>query len=130
MAVPAELMALLQGGGGAPPGLEGGMAPGAPPGLEGGMAPAPAEEPMPAEEPAGGLYGGAGGGGAEPLKAALDALQAYAQQEDDEAHIQAVLKCITALQAILAEEQKMSDSMMSGKADPRALRMFAGGAPA
>lgn len=118
MAVPAELMALLQGGGGAPPGLEG------------GMAPPPMEEPAQAEQPAGGLYGGAGGDNAESLKAALDALQQYAQSEDDEAHIQAVLKCITALQAILAEEQKMSDSLMSGKADPRALRMFAGGAQA
>lgn len=117
MGVPAELMALLQGGEAVPPGLEGG-------------APPPEAAP-PAEEPApGGLYGGAGGDGSEPLKAALDALKAYAEAEDDESHIQTVLKCVTALQAILAEEQKMSDSLMAGKADPRALRMFGGGAQA
>lgn len=75
------------------------------------------------------LYGAGGlGSNAEALKAALDSLQQYAEGEDDEQNIQTVLKCVTALQAILAEEQKMVDGAMGGKADPRAMRRLSGGA--
>jgi hypothetical protein len=110
MAVPPELMAALQGGGMAPPGLE-----------EGGMAPPPEAGPD------GGLYGAGGNDGQEALRAALDALQIYAQSEDDDQNIQTVLKCVTALQAILAEEQKMQDGLMGGKMDPRAIRRASAG---
>jgi hypothetical protein len=106
MAVPAELMAALQGGGG--------------------------PEAAPAGDPATGsaLYGagGLGGDNTEALRAALDSLQQYAEGEDDEQNIQVVLKCVTALQAILAEEQKMVDGALGGKADPRAMRRLSGGA--
>jgi hypothetical protein len=111
MAVPAELMAALQGGGGAP-------AEAAPP--EGDLAAGSA------------LYGsgGLGGDNTEALRAALDSLQMYAEGEDDEKNIQTVLKCVTALQAILAEEQSMVDGALGGKADPRAMRRLSGGAGA
>lgn len=112
MAVPPELMAALQGGGAAPPGMP-------PPGAQ---APAPGGAPS-----EGGLYGAGGNEGQEALRAALDALQIYAQGEDDDANIQVVLKCVTALQGILAEEQKMQDGLMGGKMDPRALRRAGAG---
>lgn len=110
MAVPADLMqALMAGGGGMPPGAE--MAAGGPP-----------PEALPPEAPPDGLYGANGGDNMEALKVALDALQQYAQEEDDDQHIQTVLKCVTALQGILAEEQKMADGLLGGKMDPRSLR--------
>lgn len=114
MAVPPELMALLQGGG----------APGGDPAAAMDAAGAPPEEAGPSP-----LYGGGGIGGdnTEALRAALDSLQMYAESEDDEQNIQTVLKCVTALQAILAEEQKMVDGAMGGKADPRAMRRLSGG---
>jgi hypothetical protein len=109
MSVPPELMALLQGGG------AGGGDP---------MAAAGAPEEA-AQSP---MYGGGGLGGdnTEALRAALDSLAQYAQGEDDEQNIQTVLKCVTALQAILADEQKMVDGAMGGKADPRAMRRLSG----
>lgn len=70
----------------------------------------------------GGLYGATGGDNVEALRIAIDALQQYAQEEDDDLHIQTVLKCITALQGILANEQKMEDNLLAGRVDPRALR--------
>ena len=107
MSVPPELMALLQGGG-----------------AEAGAG-APMEDPAAAPSP---MYGGGGLGGdnTEALRAALDSLAQYAQGEDDEQNIQTVLKCVTALQAILADEQKMVDGAMGGKADPRAMRRLSG----
>lgn len=115
MAVPPELMALLQGGG------AGGGDP-----LS--AAGAPAEEPLP--ESGSPLYGrgGLGGDNTDALRAALDSLAEYSAGEDDEQNIQTVLKCVTALQAILAEEQKMVDGALGGKADPRAMRRLSGGA--
>lgn len=109
--IPPELLALLGAGGGAP------------------------EEQAPAAPPEGdaGLYGAGGGDNVEALRAALDALEMYAKEEDDDGNIQIVLKCMTALQGILADEQKMLDSAMGGKADPRSLRRVAaqqGGGPA
>lgn len=129
MSVPPELMALLQGGGGDPSqgaAPQGDMSPAQMLEAAGGGAPAGPAPAAPAEEQAEGspVYGG--GGGPDALKSALDALAQYSQSEDDEQHVQTVLKCITALQAILAEEQKMSDGLMAGKADPRAMRRFAG----
>lgn len=125
MAVPPDLMAALGGGG---PAMGAGAPADIPPellaalGAGGG---APQDQALPPEagaEGAPGLYGAGGGDNVEALKAALDALEMYAKSEDDDAHIQTVLKCLTALQGILAEEQKMMDSAMSGKTDPRALR--------
>lgn len=97
--LPPEIMAALMGGG--------------------GEAPLPEEPPA---GPAGSLYGAAGGDNVEALRVALDALKQYAEEEDDEMNIQTVLKCLSTLQGILAEEQKMMDGAMSGKADPRSLR--------
>jgi hypothetical protein len=121
MAVPPELMALLQGGGGAPPG-------GGDPAMMGGDPSMGGPPPMEEEAGPSALYGGGGLGGdnTEALRAALDSLAAYSEGEDDEQNIQIVLKCVTALQAILAEEQKMVDGAMGGKADPRALRKLGG----
>lgn len=114
MAVPPDVMqALMASGGMMPPGAE----------MAAAMPPAPLEEEAPPSE--GGLYGASGGDNMEALRVALDALKAYAEEEDDDQHIQVVLKCITALQGILAEEQKMADGLMGGKLDPRALRRVA-----
>lgn len=122
MAVPAELMALLQGGG-AP--QQGGDLPASPGEAEAQAAPAPSGAGSPGGAP---FYGGGGvGDNVDALRAALDALQEYASGEDDEKNIQTVLKCVTALQGILAEEEAMFDGAMGGKADPRALRRLAGG---
>lgn len=113
MSVPPELMSLLQQGGG-PQGAPttGGQDPDAQP--ETGGSP---------------MYGGGGVGGdnTDALRAALDALASYAQGEDDEQNVQVVLKCVTALQGILAQEEKMVDGAMGGKADPRAMRRLSGG---
>lgn len=120
MSVPPDMMAALQGAAG-PQGGDPSM----------GGAPAPAPEAAPAED-GGSLYGQGGGDNVEALRAALDALQMYAQEEDDDQNIQVVLKCLTALQAILADEQKMMDGALGGKADPRAMRRLggqAGGGP-
>ena len=103
------------------------MAAGAPP------APPAADGPTPQEaaglQQGSPLYGGGGVGGqnTEALRSALDALQQYAAGEDDEQNIQTVLKCVTALQGILAGEEKMVDSAMGGKADARSMRRLAGG---
>lgn len=126
MAVPAELMAMLQGGGGAP---QGDMSPAQQ--LEAGGG-APAAQAPPTDGAAGApFYGGGGiGDNVEALRAALDSLQQYAAGEDDEQNIQTVLKCVTALQGILAAEEKMVDGAMAGKADGRAMRKLAGGGSA
>lgn len=129
MSVPPELMALLQGAGGAPPGgppPDAGAMMGGPP--AGGAPAPPLEEPPPEGGPSP-MYGGGGVGGdnTDALRAALDALKSYSEGEDDEQNIQTVLKCVTQLQAILANEEKMVDGAMSGNADPRAMRRLAGG---
>lgn len=87
------------------------------------------------------LLGGAGGpggpaagppppqGGTKPtdaLAAALDALRNYIQREPDQQHKLLVEKCTTIIQQILAEEQGMQDSAMTGTADPRLMRKAAG----
>lgn len=121
-------MAMLQGGGGAP---QGDMSPAQQ--LEaGGGAPAPAPPAPPTDGAAGApFYGGGGiGDNVDALRSALDALQQYASGEDDEQNIQTVLKCVTALQGILAAEEKMVDGAMAGKADGRAMRKLAGGGSA
>jgi len=114
MSVPPDMMAALQGAAG-PQGGD--------PSMMGG-APAPAPE-APAED-GGSLYGQGGGDNVEALRAALDALQQYAQEEDDDQNIQVVLKCLTALQAILADEQKMMDGALGGKVDARGMRRLGG----
>ena len=126
MAVPADLMALLQGGGGPQGGLP--ASPGEAEAQAGG-APAGAPQTAPTDGAAGApFYGGGGvGDNVDALRSALDALQQYASGEDDEQNIQTVLKCVTALQGILASEEKMVDGAMAGKADPRAMRRLTGG---
>ncbi|GIV03969.1 MAG: hypothetical protein KatS3mg015_2799 [Fimbriimonadales bacterium] len=123
MAVPPELLSALSASGlAAAAGAQGDIPPDLLAALRGGEA-GGALEPAPGDE--GGLYGSAGGDNVEALRAALDALEMYAKGEDDEQNIQVVLKCITALQGILAEEQKMLDGALSGRLDPRSLRRVA-----
>lgn len=111
-------MAALQGGAGADP--MGGMMPQGMESAPQGDAGQPAASPMYGSSP--------DGSNVDALRAALDALGQYAQGEDDEQNVQTVLKCVTALQAILVDEQKMVDGAMAGKADPRALRRLSGAA--
>lgn len=119
MAVPPDVMAALQGGGapqGAPAGPPGG---GLPPELlaalgQGGAPSAPAPEQ-------------GSGDNVDFLNQAIDAAQQYVDGEDDEIHKQTVLQCIAKLQSILADEQKMSDSMLGGKIEPRQLRKMGAG---
>lgn len=61
------------------------------------------------------------------LQDAIDSAKQYADVEDDEVHVQTALQCIAKLQSILAEEQKGADDLLSGKANPRALRRAASG---
>jgi hypothetical protein len=68
-----------------------------------------------------------GGSNVDALQAALEALTAYVDGEDDEIHIQTALKCLAQLQSILADEQKSSDDMLQGKSTPRALRKATSG---
>jgi hypothetical protein len=95
-----------------------------------GGGPAGPDGAAPAAEESGGspLYGGGGVGGqnTDALRAALDALAQYSQGEDDEQNVQTVLKCVTALQGILANEEKMVDGALGGKADARAMRRLSG----
>jgi len=85
-----------------------------------------AEMGPPDAQPEGSLYGSAGGANTEALRGALDMLKEYAEAEDDEMHIQTVLKCLATLQKILVEEQQGQDGLLQGKADPRALRQALG----
>lgn len=111
MGLPPELMAAISGAGPAGPG------PGAPP--------MPADVPPDPAAP-GGPPGG-GGDNLQSLRDAIDAAQAYVDGEDDDIHKQTALTCIAKLQSILAEEQKGSDDLLQGKANPRALRRAVSG---
>lgn len=104
MAMSPDLMAML-GGGGAP----------------GSSAPAPAAPAGP--DPT----APAGGDNLQFLSDAIDAAKSYVDGEDDEVHKQTALQCIAKLQSILADEQKGADDLLSGKANPRALRRAASG---
>lgn len=119
MSVPPDIMSLLQQGGGPPAAGPSQPVPEDIMSLLGGGG---AEPAAPEEAPASSFRGEGGGDNVESLRMALDALQDYAAEEDDEQNVQVVLKCVTALQGILADEQKMADGMMSGKMDPRSLR--------
>lgn len=115
MSVPPDMMAALQGAAG-PQGGDPSM----------GGAPAPEPQDPSMADDGGSLYGQGGGDNVEALRAALDALKQYAEEEDDDQNIQVVLKCLTALQAILADEQKMMDGALGGKVDPRGMRRLGG----
>jgi hypothetical protein len=89
----------------------------------GGGAPAPADAGAPP------LHGAQGAGDSDSaIREAIDALQAAAQAETEEADIKVILTCITNLQGILAKNEAGADSMMSGKASPRDMRKAAGAA--
>ena len=76
----------------------------------------------PEADPEGSLYGGAGGENTEALREALDLLKQYAEAEDDEGHIQTVLKVLATLQKILVDEQRGQEDLLAGKMNPSALR--------
>lgn len=96
--MPQDIAALL-GGGGPPEGMEG----------EGDAGP-----PLPSQ--------GAPGGGQDSLEQAIalldDAIQAEADQEDQNV----MRQCSAKLQAILAKNQKEEDAMLSGKSSPSGIR--------
>ena len=130
MAVPADLMAALQGGGGAPA-----PAPAGPPqqgSLPGDLVSAlqaagpPPEPPTQAGRP--GITDGAPGGGADPLTDAINLIQEAIDSESDQEDIQTMLQCQAKLQSILAKNQAEADSALQGKTTPKAARKMAGGA--
>lgn len=118
--LPEDMMAAL-GGGGAPPapGGAGGLPPDIMAALGGGGAP-PAE----AAPPAGALHGGsAAEGDPEAMyRSALDALEMGMKADVDEARIAAMMKVATVIQGELANSQKASDGMASGKFDAAGMR--------
>ena len=118
MAVPAELMALL-GGGGAPEG-----APQPPPQDAGAPMGGPTGAPQP-PGPSDGSHGGA----ADLLEQAIAMLDQAVAAEADQEDQQVIRKCLTALQGILANDQKTTDSMMGGQMDTRGMRKMADAGP-
>ena len=127
--MPPDMMAAL--GGGAPaPGPAGpadGGAGGLPPDLAallgGGGGDVGGQE-----EPAGAsVADGTHGGGQDALINAIDSLQDAIDAEADQEDIQVMLQCQAKLQAILAKDQKASDSAMGGSLPPAAARKMAGG---
>ncbi len=121
-----DIAAMLGGGGGAPAGPGGPMPPdiaallggGPPEGAEG----EPTGAPLPTE--------GTPGGGADPLEQAIsyldDAIQAEADQEDQNV----MRQCSAKLQAVLAKNQKEQDAMLQGQSSPSGIRKAAAGAQA
>lgn len=126
MSVPPELMAALQGGGGAPGG--GGLPPELMAALGGGGDPnagAPAGPDPNAPQSMTGDQGTPGG--SDPfIRDAIDSLQQAAQAEADEQDIKTIMTCIANLQGVLANNQKDADAMMGGKASPAGMRKAAG----
>lgn len=55
------------------------------------------------------------------IKAALDGLDAYKRQEDDEENTLLAEQATSLLQKILANEQKMGSDALAGKMSPRLL---------
>lgn len=135
MSLPPDLLAALQGGGGAPPmGPQGGM----PMGPEGMGAPQDIPPdmlaalqggggmPMMEEAPEGGLHGGsvAPGDPAEAYRGALDALEMGIKSDTDEQRIQVMMKAGTAIQGALASSQSGVDAALGGKLDPAMMRQM------
>lgn len=97
------------------PALSAGFAEGMPPGMPpGGMVPPPGPLPQDAAP--------APADGPGILKQMLDLADEYRQQEEDEVDLLAIEKVRTLVQQLLANNQKMSDDLMQGKASPAALR--------
>ena len=128
MAVPPEILAALQGGGGAPD-MGGGM----PPEMQGGGGGLPPEilaalgaggGAEVADGPMGSLHGGGASEGdpEEHYREAIDHLELGIAADVDEARIQSVLQCVTKIQGELANSQKGMDSMLGGKMDPGMMR--------
>lgn len=112
--MPPELMAMLQGGGGAAP-----AGPSDDPiaALLGGAGGAP-------EAPAGALHAGSAAPG-DPedfYREALDALEQGMKADTDEARINVIMQCAAKIQGELAASQKGADSMLGGKMDPSTMR--------
>jgi hypothetical protein len=59
------------------------------------------------------------------LQGILDLAEQYRAQEDDQQNLLLVEQLRTLAQKILANEQKMGDDLMQGKASPQALRRYA-----
>lgn len=95
--LPPDLMALLGGGGGAPP----------------------EEAPLP------GIKDGAPGGGEEALTVAIDSIQEAIDAESDQEDIQVMLQCQAKLQGILAKNQADADKALGGQVSPKAVRKMA-----
>ena len=127
MSLPPDLLAALQGGGGAPPmGPEGGMPMGGPQDIPPDMLAALGGGGMEEPAPEGGLHGGAvaPGNPEDSYRMALDALEAGIKADTDEARINVMMKSGTAIQGALASSQKGMDGMLAGKMDPSMMRQM------
>lgn len=114
---PEALMAMLaQAGGptGAPPGD---------PSFQPAVS-APGGFPPQMQDPAD--QGGQGSSDVDILRQMLDLADQYRQAGQDEEDLLIVEQARTLIQKLLAKEQTQRDGLMSGKADPAALRRFAG----
>jgi hypothetical protein len=60
------------------------------------------------------------------LNQILDLAGQYRDQEQDQGNLLLVEQLRTIAQKILANEQKMADDLMQGKASPQAIRRYAG----
>jgi hypothetical protein len=133
MAIPPEVMAALQAGGGppaahptadtgGPPGpdaLVGGPDTGGPPGPDnfvGGPGAAPpgrGAPPGPHDVPANAaITSDHEGSDLDHIRTAILALQAYAENNHDDVELAKVHKCVVALQSILADHAKNRDAAM------------------
>lgn len=124
MSVPPEIMAMLQGGGAPAPGPAGPAPGGLPPEIMAALQGGGMEPPGPDESPEGALHAGnaAPGDPEEAYREALDALEMGMKMDTDEARINSMMKCATAIQGELANGQKGMDAMLGGKMDPAAMR--------
>ena len=122
MSVPPDILAALQGGGGAPaPGGGGGLPPDLMAALAGaGGGPGPQGPPPPQGSATGDQ--GTPGGSDPHIRNAIDELTQAVQAEADEQDIATIQTCIANLQKVLANNQSDADSMMQGKASPAAMR--------
>lgn len=127
MALPPDILAALQGGGGAMP-PQGGPPMGGPQDIPpeilaalGGGGGMPMEEELP---PEGALHGGSAAEGdpEDHYRTALDHLEMGMKADVDEARINVIMQCATKIQGELANSQKGMDGMLGGKMDPAMMR--------
>jgi hypothetical protein len=111
MSVPPDIMAALMGGGGGPAPGGGGL----PPDLMAALGGGGPQDQGPPSQPS--------QGGSDPhIRNAIDELNAAIQAEADDQDKQTIQTCIANLQGVLANNQKDADALMTGKANPRAMR--------